>query len=48
MELQRATGQPQPPCWCTGLQFRPEVLARIPEAACGKACICTACACAGS
>jgi len=44
MELERATGEKQPPCWCTRAEFRPELLARVPEAARGRACICARCA----
>jgi hypothetical protein len=43
MELQKATGVPQPPCWCVSETFTPELLARIPEAARGSACLCPAC-----
>lgn len=43
-ELARATGAPQPPCWCTTVRFAPELLARVPAAAQGRACICAACA----
>jgi hypothetical protein len=48
MVRQRATGQPQPPCWCTQATFAPELLARVPEAAQRKACICAACAAGAS
>jgi hypothetical protein len=44
MERQRLTGQVQPPCWCTGASFPPDLLDRIPEADRGRACICAACA----
>ena len=44
MEAQRATGLTQPPCWCTQVDFEREVLAQIPAAARGLACICQACA----
>ena len=37
MELERATGQPQPPCWCVGTAFPPDLLARLPQEAEGKA-----------
>jgi hypothetical protein len=43
-ELSRASGQPQPPCWCTQAHFPPELLARVPAAAQRRACICAACA----
>lgn len=44
MEAARASGQPQPPCWCTTARFPPELLARVPEPARRLACICPACA----
>lgn len=43
MEVERATGLPQPPCWCTQQRFPAELLARVPAEAAGKACICNAC-----
>lgn len=47
MEVQRATGTPQPPCWCLGAEFSRELIGRVPAAARDKACICAACAAAG-
>jgi hypothetical protein len=44
MEMQRATGQEQPPCWCTQVDFAAEVLARVPAEAQRLSCICAACA----
>ena len=35
-------------CWCQGVDFAPEILARVPEAARDKACICRKCAEAAS
>lgn len=46
MEAERATGIRQPACWCIQASFAPSLLARIPEAARGKACVCAACAAA--
>ncbi len=43
-ELARATGQAQPACWCTTVDFTPELLARVPPEAQRQACICAACA----
>lgn len=45
-ERARATGEPQPPCWCSSdtVRFTPELLARVPPSARRKACICEACA----
>jgi hypothetical protein len=48
MEVQRATGVPQPPCWCTRVVFSAEVLARVPAEAQRRACICQHCATTGS
>jgi Cysteine-rich CWC len=42
-EVERATGVPQPPCWCVTARFTPELLRQVPAAAQGKACICRAC-----
>ncbi|KQT12170.1 cysteine-rich CWC family protein [Ramlibacter sp. Leaf400] len=44
METQRITGQPQPPCWCTLVDFSRELLSQVPEPARNLACICSACA----
>lgn len=44
MELEKASGVKQPPCWCSQTGFDAALLSRIPEAARGKACICPACA----
>ncbi len=43
MEVAQATGVKQPPCWCSQVRFDATQLARIPEAARGKACLCAAC-----
>jgi hypothetical protein len=44
MELERTSGQSQPPCWCTATTIPRETLARIPAEARNQACICPACA----
>ena len=44
MEVERASGQQQPPCWCVALRFEAAVLDRVPAAARGTACLCRACA----
>jgi hypothetical protein len=44
MEVEKATGAPQPPCWCTQVDFTSELLAQVPAAAREAACICEACA----
>lgn len=38
-----AAGQPAESCWCMQADLSRQVLARIPEAQRGKACICPAC-----
>jgi len=38
----------EPPCWCVAVSFSDELLARVPPAALGRACICAACAAAAS
>lgn len=43
MELERSTGQPQGPCWCTQVDFSPALLSRIPTPAQAVACVCAAC-----
>jgi len=43
MVRERTSGEPQPPCWCTRATFSAGLLARIPAAARGKACVCAAC-----
>ena len=43
MEIGRATGQPQAPCWCVSASLDPALLNRIPDEARGKACVCSAC-----
>jgi hypothetical protein len=44
MEREKASGEPQPPCWCRDERFTPELLARIPASARGMACLCQGCA----
>lgn len=44
MEVERATGLKQPPCWCTQVDFNRELLEGLPAEARGLACICQACA----
>ncbi len=44
LERARASGQAQPPCWCTQVVFPADLLARVPPAAQGRACLCAACA----
>jgi Cysteine-rich CWC len=44
MEVERATGQKQPPCWCTTARFDAALLARIPAEKRNLACVCAACA----
>jgi hypothetical protein len=44
MEVERITGEKQPPCWCTQVDFSAQLLARVPDEAKRLACICAACA----
>lgn len=44
MELEKASGEAQPPCWCVNMGFTPALLATVPPDAQGKACICADCA----
>jgi len=44
MEVERETGVPQGPCWCTQVDFGADLLARVPPEAKGQACICPNCA----
>lgn len=39
-----AAGEHDAPCWCAQVGFAPELLARVPAAAQGLACICRRCA----
>jgi Cysteine-rich CWC len=38
------TGTFDTPCWCTSARFAPELLAALPAASVGRACICRRCA----
>lgn len=44
MEIEKTTGEKQPPCWCTHVAFDADLLARIPSESRNQACICAACA----
>jgi hypothetical protein len=44
MDIERETGVKQGPCWCIGVAFSAELLARVPPEAQRAACICAACA----
>ena len=44
MEIERATGKKQPPCWCNEVTFSAELLSRLPDNAVNRACICARCA----
>ena len=44
MELERASGEPQPPCWCTEVDFSSALLGQVPASARGRACVCRTCA----
>lgn len=47
LEIERATGLKQGPCWCTQVDFSADLLARVPQPAQRQACICAACAKSG-
>ncbi|TAG26893.1 MAG: hypothetical protein EAZ37_07030 [Burkholderiales bacterium] len=44
MEIEKATGIAQGPCWCVGMDFSADLLSSIPKAAQNQACICATCA----
>jgi len=44
MEIERETGQAQPPCWCMQADFGKAPLTNLPEDMRGLACICMRCA----
>lgn len=44
MEIEKASGVAQPPCWCSRVQFDAALLASIPAAAQNLACLCPGCA----
>ncbi len=44
MEVERETAVAQGACWCTQVDFSPDLLARVPAAARRQACICAECA----
>ena len=44
MGIERITGEAQPPCWCTQVDFTADLLARVPPERRRLACICAACA----
>ncbi|MGE4241353.1 cysteine-rich CWC family protein [Ramlibacter sp.] len=48
MEVERESGVKQPPCWCLGVDFSAELLARVPAEKQRMACICSACAAASA
>ena len=48
MQAAKDQGTPVGVCWCVNVSFSPELLARVPQAAQRKACICQACASAGT
>jgi hypothetical protein len=43
-ELEKLTGEAQPPCWCMTSKIPAEVLTRVPAEARGLACVCQRCA----
>jgi hypothetical protein len=43
MEIEQATGQTQPPCWCVTQTIPAGLLERLPAEARGTACVCARC-----
>lgn len=43
-ECAMAAGRDPESCWCMSVSIDPDVIARLPEAARGKVCICHRCA----
>ena len=41
LEIEKLTGQSQPPCWCVGQEFPQELLEQVPVQR--MACICLQC-----
>ncbi len=48
IEIERESGQPQPPCWCLTATFTDALRERVPAEARGLACICARCAATAS
>jgi hypothetical protein len=44
MEVERATGVAQQPCWCTQVDFSVDLFERVPANARRLACVCRSCA----
>jgi Cysteine-rich CWC len=44
MEIEKVTGVKQAACWCVGMDFSADLLAKLPPEAQGQACICATCA----
>lgn len=44
MEVEKATGIAQGRCWCVGMDFSADLLAKVPRTAQKQACICALCA----
>ncbi len=44
MDIEKTTGIAQGPCWCVGMDFSADLLAKVPVAAQNQACICANCA----
>jgi len=44
IEIERETGQAQPPCWCMAVDFSADLLARVSAGQRRLACICARCA----
>jgi Cysteine-rich CWC len=44
IEIEKATGVKQGACWCVGMDFEADLLAKLSPQAQGGACICASCA----
>jgi hypothetical protein len=44
MEIEQETGMMSGSCWCVGMDFSADLLAKLPAEAQSKACICKSCA----
>jgi hypothetical protein len=44
MEIARTSGNKPEHCWCFDADFSADIMARVPDEAKGRACICQKCA----
>jgi hypothetical protein len=48
MEIEKTTGVKQEACWCVNMSFSEALMAQVPKALQGQACICAKCASSGT